>query len=96
MKKEIWMVTILVLVATISAGVLGFVNVTTRPIIKRNEVRKLRESVLKSVKVRFEQDNLEEKFKSEFKTKEIAGKDFYLRYNDEGDLTEVGFKITGS
>ena len=96
MKKEIWMVTILVLVATISAGVLGFVNVTTRPLIKKNEVRKLRESVLESVKVSYEQDNLEDKFESVIKEEKIDGKEFYLRYDDEGNLTEVAFKVSGS
>lgn len=96
MKKEVWMVTILVLVATVSAGVLGFVNVTTRPIIKRNELRKLRESVLESVNVQFESENLEDKFESEFKTEELNGKDFYFRYNDEGNLTEVAFEMSGS
>lgn len=90
------MVTILVLVATVSAGVLGFVNVTTRPIIKRNEVRKLRESVLESVKVQYESENLEDKFESEIRTNEIDGKEFYLRYNDEGELTEVAFEMVGS
>lgn len=96
MKKEIWMVTILVLVATISAGVLGFVNVTTRPIIKRNELRNLRESVLESVNVQYESENLEDKFESEFKTEELDGKNFYFRYNEEGNLTEVAFEMSGS
>ncbi|MBS3824975.1 RnfABCDGE type electron transport complex subunit G [Candidatus Bipolaricaulota bacterium] len=96
MKKEIWMVAILVLVATISAGVLGFVNVTTRPIIKRNEVRKLRESVLESVNVQYEADNLVDKFESEFRAEELDGKDFYFRYDDKGNLTGVTFEISGS
>lgn len=90
------MVTILVLVATISAGVLGFINVTTRPIIKRNEARNLREAVLNSVNVQFESDNLEEKFESEFKTEEVGGKEFYLHYDGEGELAEVSFEISGS
>ncbi len=96
MKKEIWMVTILVLVATVSAGVLGFINVSTRPIIKRNEARNLREAVLNSVNVQFESDDLKEKFESEFKTEELEGKEFYLRYDEEGELTEVSFEISGS
>ncbi|MBS3736858.1 MAG: RnfABCDGE type electron transport complex subunit G [Candidatus Bipolaricaulota bacterium] len=96
MKKEIWMVVILVLVATVSSGVLGFVNVTTRPIIKRNEVRKLRESVLESVNVQFEADNLVNKFESEFRAEELGGKDIYFRYDDEGNLTGVTFEISGS
>jgi len=90
------MVTILVLVATISAGVLGFVNVTTRPIIKKNEVRKLRESVLASVNVQFEPDKLEDRFESEIKEEELGGKDFYLRYGEDGELTEVSFRVSGS
>ena len=90
------MVTILVLVATISAGVLGFINVTTRPIIKRNEARNLREAVLNSVNVQFESENLEDKFDSAFKTEEIEGKEFYLHYDDEGELAEVSFQISGS
>jgi len=96
MKKEIWMVTILVLVATVSAGVLGFVNVTTRPIIKKNEVRKLRESVLESVNIEYESDKLEDRFESEIKTEEFDGKDFYMRYGEDGNLTEVAFRISGS
>jgi Na+-transporting NADH:ubiquinone oxidoreductase subunit C len=96
MKKEIWMVTILVLVATVSAGVLGFVNVTTRPIIKKNEVRKLRESVLESVNIEYEQDKLEDRFESEIKTEEFDGKDFYMRYGEDGNLTEVAFRVSGS
>lgn len=90
------MVTILVLVATVSAGVLGFVNVTTRPIIKRNELSNLRESVLESVNVQYESENLEDKFESEFKSEELDGKDFYFRYNEEGNLTEVAFEMSGS
>jgi len=96
MKKEVWMVAILVLVATISAGLLGFVNVTTRPIIEKNELRKLRESVLDSIKVDYNQDNLEDKFTSEIKTKTIDGKEIFFRYNDEGKLTAVAFEVTGS
>ncbi|MFB6291106.1 MAG: FMN-binding protein [Candidatus Bipolaricaulia bacterium] len=96
MKKEVWMVTILVVVATVSAGVLGLVNVTTRPIIKRNEVRKLRESVLESVHVGYTSGNLTDKFESEIKEKEVEGKQFYLHYNDEGEMTEIAFKISGS
>lgn len=90
------MVTILVLVATVSAGILGFVNVTTRPIIKRNELSKLRESVLESVNVQYESENLEDIFESEFKEEEVDGKDFYFRYDDGGNLTEVAFEMSGS
>ena len=96
MKEEIWMVAILVLVATISAGLLGFVNVTTRPIIKKNEVRKLRESVLESLKVDYTADNLEDKFESEIKTEKLDGKEIFFRYNDSGELSAVAFKVTGS
>ena len=96
MKKEIWMVTILVLVATVSAGILGFVNVTTRPIIKRNELQNLRESVLKSVNIQYEPDNLTVAFESEINVEEIKGKEYYLRYDHEGELTEVAFEISGS
>ena len=90
------MVTILVLVATISAGVLGFVNVTTRPIIRKNEVRKLRESVLESVHVSYEPDKLENKFESEITEKELDGRKFYFRYGEDGKLAEVAFQISGS
>ena len=90
------MITILVLVATISAGVLGFVNITTRPIIKKNEVRKLRESVLASVNVDYESENLEEKFESVIKTEEIKGKDVFLYYSDSGELNAVAFEASGS
>lgn len=96
MKKEVWMVTVLVLVATISAGVLGFINVTTRPIIKENEARKLRKSVLSSVNVDYNSDNLEEKFKSTIETKEIDGKEVFFHYGQDGELQEVAFKISGS
>lgn len=90
------MVAILVLVATISAGLLGFVNVTTRPIIKKNEVRKLRESVLESLKVDYTEDNLEDKFESEIKTEKLDGKEIFFRYDDSGELSSVAFKVTGS
>ncbi|MFP4135772.1 MAG: RnfABCDGE type electron transport complex subunit G [Candidatus Acetothermia bacterium] len=96
MKKEIWMVTVLVLVATVSAAVLGFVNVTTRPIIQANQARKLRESVLKSAKVNYTDENLEEKFKSEFESKTIDGRDVYFRYDDSGELSSISFRLTGS
>lgn len=96
MKKEIWMVTVLVLVATVSAAVLGFVNVTTRPIIQANQARKLRESVLKSAKVNYTDENLEEKFKSEFESKTIDGRDVYFRYDDSGELSSISFRLSGS
>lgn len=96
MKKEIWMVTILLLVATISAGVLGFVNIATRPMIKRNETRKLRESVLSSFNVNYESENVEDVFKSEIGTKEVDGRRIYLRYGDKGGLSGVAFQIEGS
>lgn len=96
MKKEIWMVTILLLVATISAGVLGFVNVTTRPLIKKNETRKLRESVLSSFNVNYEPENVEGVFKSEVETKDIGGREVYLRYGENEELGSVAFKIAGS
>lgn len=96
MKKEIWMVTILLLMATISAGVLGFVNIATRPMIKRNETRKLRESVLSSLNVNYEPENVEGVFKSEVETKEIGGREVYLRYGENEELSAVAFKIAGS
>lgn len=96
MKKEIWMVTILLLVATISAGVLGFVNVTTRPLIKRNETRKLRESVLSSFNVNYDPEDVEDVFKSEIETKDIGGREVYLRYGKNEELSAVAFQIEGS
>ncbi|MBS3765734.1 RnfABCDGE type electron transport complex subunit G [Candidatus Bipolaricaulota bacterium] len=96
MKKEVWMVVVLVLVATVSAGVLGFVNVTTRPIIEANEARKLRESVLNSVKVDYTSENLEDKFTSEMETKEIDGREVFFRYDESGDLSAVAFRMSGS
>jgi Na+-transporting NADH:ubiquinone oxidoreductase subunit C len=96
MKKEVWMVMVLVLVATISAGVLGFVNVTTRPIIKENEARKLRRSVLSSVNVDYNSDTLEEKFKSTIETREIDGKEVFFHYGQDGEMQEVAFRISGS
>lgn len=96
MKKEVWMVVVLVLVATVSAGVLGFVNVTTRPIIEANEARKLRESVLNSVKVDYTSENLEDKFTSEMEVKEIDGREVFFRYDESGDLSAVAFRMSGS
>ncbi len=87
---------VLVLVATISAGVLGFVNVTTRPIIKENEARKLRRSVLSSVNVDYNSDTLEEKFKSTIETREIDGKEVFFHYGQDGEMQEVAFRISGS
>lgn len=90
------MVTVLVLVATISATVLGFINVTTRPIIEANEARKLRRSVLSSVNVDYNSENLEKKFKSTIETREINGKEVFFHYGQDGKLKEVAFRISGS
>ncbi len=96
MKKEIWMVSVLLLVATISAVVLGLVNVTTKPIIEKNEAQNLRKAVLHSMEITPEADKIEETFKDQIETREIDGKTVYLRYNDEGGLENVAFEVSGS
>ncbi|MBS3813610.1 hypothetical protein KGY64_07270, partial [Candidatus Bipolaricaulota bacterium] len=96
MKKELMMVSVLLLVATISAVVLGLVNVTTKPIIERNEAEVLRKAVLQSMEIASEPGGIEEAFKDEVETKEINGRTVYLRYDDEGDLENVAFEVSGS
>ncbi|MFP3953399.1 MAG: RnfABCDGE type electron transport complex subunit G [Candidatus Bipolaricaulota bacterium] len=96
MKKELMMVSVLLLVATISAVVLGLVNVTTKPIIERNEAEVLRKAVLQSMEIASEPGGIEEAFKDEVETKEINGRTVYLRYDDEGGLENVAFAVSGS
>lgn len=95
MKERIWMVVLLLIIASISSGALGIMNVKTRPIIEKNKVLRLKESVLNAFHISYQKKNLEEIFEKKVKVKLIDNTPIYI-YPAEGKVEALAFKIEGS
>lgn len=96
MKERIWMIVLLLIITSISSGALGLINIKTRPLIEKNKLLTLRKSVLNALDIPYQQQNMEEVFEEEVKTRFLEEIPFYIRYSEQGKLEAVAFKIEGS
>lgn len=96
MKERVWMVILLLIVATISAGSLGIMNARTRPLIEKNSALRLKGGVLNALHIPYDSDNVEEVFALEVKTHLLEDVPLYLLYEENGHLEAVAFKMEGS
>ncbi|MFQ5835274.1 MAG: FMN-binding protein [bacterium] len=96
MKERIWMVVLLLIITSISSGALGVINIKTRPLIEKNKVLKLKESVLNALHIPYQHKNMEGVFEEEVKTLFLEDIPLYLHYPNQGKLEAVAFKIEGS
>jgi Na+-transporting NADH:ubiquinone oxidoreductase subunit C len=96
MKERIWMIVLLLIIASISSGALGIMNIKTRPLIEKNRVLKLKEAVLNAFHIPYQHKNMEEVFEEEVKSRFLEDIPFYLHYTDKGRLDAIAFKIEGS
>lgn len=96
MRERVWMVILLLIVATISAGSLGIVNERTRPLIEKNRALRSKGAVLNALHIPYDSDNMEEVFALEVKTHLLEDVPLYLLYDENGHLEAVAFKMEGS
>ncbi len=96
MKERVWVIILLLIVSSVCAGILGIVNVKTRPLIARNKELNLKRAVLSALHVPYQKKELEETFEAEVKLNISDEIPFYLRYSQDGKLEAVAFKLEGS
>ncbi len=96
MKDRVWVIILLHIVSSVCAGLLGIVNVKTRPLIAKNKELNLKRAVLSALHVPYQNKELEETFEAEIKLNISDEIPFYLRYSEEGKLEAVAFKLEGS
>lgn len=96
MRERIWMIILLLIIASVSSTALGIMNIKTRPIIEKNKLLKLKESVLNTFHIPYQEKNMEEVFEKKVNIKSLDDTPIYMRYSDEEKLEAVAFKIEGS
>ena len=96
MKERVWVIILLLIVSTVCAGILGIINVKTRPLIAKNKELNLKRAVLSALQVPYQKKELEETFEAEVQLHTSDEIPFYLRYSEEGKLEAVAFKLEGS
>jgi len=92
----VWVIILLLIVSTVCAGILGIINVKTRPLIEKNKELNLKRAVLSALHVPYQNEELEETFEADVKIHISDEIPFYLRYGEEGKLEAVAFKMEGS
>lgn len=88
------MVVLMIIVATISAGLITVFNICTRERIAFNQEVKLKKSVLNVFGIAYEKDKIIELFNEAVKQKEIGGRTVYQYYED-GEISSLSFEISG-
>ena len=96
MKERVWVIILLLIVSSVSAGSLGIMNVKTRPFIEKNKELKLKQAVLGALHVPYQKKELEETFETEIKLHVSDKTTFYLKYSEKGIIEAVAFKMEGS
>ena len=96
MKERVWVIILLLIVSSVCAGILGIINVKTRPLIAKNKELNLKRAVLSALHVPYQNKELEETFQAEVKLRVSNQIPFYFKYSQEGKLEAVAFKMEGS
>ncbi len=96
MKERVWVIVLLLIVSSACAGILGIINVKTRPLIEKNKELSLKRAVLIALHVPYQNKELEKTFEEEVKLRLSDEIPFYLKYSDGGQLEAVAFKMEGS
>lgn len=96
MRERVWMVILLLIVASISAGALGIMNARTRPLIEKNKALRLKESVLNALHIPYSSKNMEEAFELQVKIRLLEDVPLYLLYDEKGGLEALAFRVEGS
>lgn len=101
MKEKIWMVVLLVIIATVSAGMLAAINIKTQPIVQQNNEIKLKKSVLDVFSIEYKDEDVEDVFEENVR---IVDKDaihyYQMKPKQDGDNSEekpalIAFEING-
>ncbi len=94
-KSRIWMVVLIIIIASISAGLLTAINIFTKGRIARNEEIKLKRSVLDVFDIVYEKEEIIDIFNERIEAQELNGKTFY-QYYDRGKISGVAFEMKGA
>lgn len=89
------MVILITIIASISAGLLTAINVSTKQKIAENIEIKLKKSVLEVFDIPYVKDEIIDIFNKKVKTQEIGGEIFY-QYYDKGKISGVAFAMKGA
>ncbi len=92
------MVALLLIIGSVTAAMLGVINVYTAPIVAHNRETKLKKKVLDVFDIPYTNENLDEVFKKAVKTKiEEDAVQYELYSKDKGGekLTAIAFEVGG-
>lgn len=89
------MVILITIIASISAGLLTAINVSTKQRIARNSEIKLKKSVLEVFDIPYPKEEIIDIFNKRVKIQEIGGERFY-QYYDKGKISGVAFEMKGT
>jgi Na+-transporting NADH:ubiquinone oxidoreductase subunit C len=94
-KNRIWMIVLIIIIASISAGLLTIVNICTKQRIALNAEIKLKRSVLNVFDIPYEKREIIDIFEKKIKIQEINGQKFY-QYYEKGKPSGIAFEIKGA
>jgi len=91
MRERIFMVIFVIVLGTVSAGLLGGIRLYTQPRILKNEQLKIKTAILEVLGIPYSQKDIEEVFSKDIEKKEKEGEFFYI--NPQG---EIAFLFSGA
>jgi len=95
LKNRIWMVGLIIIIASVSASLLTAINLGTRERIALNEEIKLKKSVLSVFEIPYEKDEIIAVFDQNIKTREVDGVWVY-EYVANHKTSAIAFQMKGS
>jgi len=94
-KNRLWMIGLIIIVASISAGLLTAINIGTKERIALNEEIKLKRSVLDVFDIPYEKEEIIDIFNKRIEIEKIDDQVSY-QYFERGRISWVAFEIKGS
>lgn len=94
LKSRLWMVGLILIVASISAGLLTAINIYTKPMIALNAELKLKKSILDVFNIEYGKDEIIDVFNEKIKMQDMTD-DKYYEYYERGKAVGVAFEIKG-
>lgn len=88
------MIGLILIVASVSSGLLTAVNILTKARIKKNEEEKLKRSVLNVFSIPYEKETIIDTFGRTVEIREKNGQTYY-RYMENGKISGIACEIKG-
>jgi len=96
MRERIWMVVLLLIMASISSVCVSVTHQIAVPLIEKNRVQRLKKSVLKAFHIPYQGKNAEEVFQKKVTIHFSEENPLYVHYTDQGKPKAIAFQIEGS